>query len=281
MGLGSAASAAPPSPAEWRQLDPDNTLYIDVKDGRIVVELYPEIAPDHVARVKELARDRFYDGLIFHRVVDNFMAQGGDPLGDGSGASSKPDLKGEFLFRRGPEMPFVEAKMSGGAREGFYKTLPIATQPDAQMDLTRDRKAAAWGLHCPGVASMARAEDPDSANSQFFLMRAPYPSLDKRYTIWGRVVWGQNLVKNIAVGVPPPNPDKMLTVRVASDMPEGERAPIYLLRTDSPEFRQLIDRTRKDRGADFSVCDVQFPVRAAAPKNEKERPWWRIIPLIP
>jgi peptidylprolyl isomerase len=283
LGVAGASAEKAPDPAVWRLLSPEETLYIDTAQGRVAVELYPEIAPGHVARVKALAREGFYDGLTFHRVIDKFMAQTGDPQGDGTGGSTLGDLKAEFGFRRGEDMPFIEASAQGGTSQGFYKTLPIETQPSALMLSRADRKVRAWGLHCPGVASMARSNEEDSANSQFFLMRAPYPSLDGRYSVWGRVVWGQEAVGALKVGEPPENPDRMLQVRVAADMAETERAPIYVLRTDSPDFRELIERTRKQRGADFSVCDVQVPVRVPGygARNERERPWWRNIPLIP
>jgi peptidylprolyl isomerase len=277
-----AAAQRAPDPRVWRPLDPENTLYIDTAHGRIVLEMYPEVAPQHVERVKTLARARFYDNLTFHRVIDGFMAQGGDPLGTGEGASQLPDVPAEFLFRRGAEMPFVQAALQGGARVGFYKSLPIETQPDSQMGVTRDGRVSAWALHCPGIASMARADDPNSANSQFFLMRDSYPSLNKRYTIWGRVVFGLHVVRALQVGEPPPNPDRMLQVRVAADLPESERAPIYLMRTDSRDFHRLIDEVRDDRGADFSVCDVQVPARVPRgmePPRER-RPWWSIIPFV-
>src|SRR5262249_44197907 len=138
-----AAAAQTPDPRNWRQVDPENTIYIDTTHGRIVVELYPEAAPGHVERVKTLARARFYDGLAFFRVIDNFRAQTGDPLNTGEGASNLPDLNAEFLFRRGPDMPFVEAAVQGGAHFGFYKALPIQSQPDAQMAVTSDRKVQA------------------------------------------------------------------------------------------------------------------------------------------
>lgn len=273
------ASAQTPDPRNWRQVDPENTLYIDTAHGRIVIELYPEIAPHHVERIKTLTRAGFYDNLTFHRVVDDFMAQTGDPLGTGEGASSLPDLREEFMFRRGPDMPFVQAAEQSRARLGFYKALPIESQPDAQMAVTADGKVQANALHCQGVVSMARSENVNSANSQFFIMRQPSTALDKRYTIFGRVVWGQNAVMQIAVGNPPPVPDRMLQVRIASDLPENERAPIFVLRTDGPQFRDLIDRTRRERQADFSVCDVEIPARV--PRNEdRERRWWSIIPFI-
>jgi len=274
------ASAQTPDPRNWRQVDPENTIYIDTVHGRVVVELYPEIAPRHVERIKTLARGGFYNGLIFHRVIDDFMAQTGDPLGTGEGASSLPDLRQEFMFRRGPDMPFVEAAVQSRARLGFYKALPIESQPDAQMAVTADGRVSANALHCQGVVSMARAEPENSANSQFFIMRAPNTALDKRYTIFGRVVWGMDAVMRIAVGNPPPAPDRMLAVRIAADVPEAERAPIYVLRTDGPQFRDLIEETRRERRADFSVCDVQIPTRVPR-DGERERSWWSIIPFIP
>jgi peptidylprolyl isomerase len=274
------AAAQTPDPRNWRPVDPENTLYIDTVHGRIVVELYPEIAPAHVDRIKTLARANFYNGLTFHRVIDDFMAQTGDPLGTGEGASSLPDLREEFMFRRGPEMPFIQAAEQSRARLGFYKALPIESQPDAQMAVTADGRVSANALHCQGVVSMARAEPVNSANSQFFIMRQPNSALDKRYTIFGRVVWGMDAVMRIAVGNPPPTPDRMLSVRVASDVPDAERAPIYVLRTDGPQFRDLIEDTRRQRRADFSVCDVQIPARVPNTEN-RERSWWSIIPFIP
>jgi len=280
IGAFDVASAQAPDPRNWRQVDPENTLYIDTVHGRVVIELYPEIAPRHVERIRTLTRQGYYDNLTFHRVINNFMAQTGDPLGTGEGASTLPDLREEFRFRRGPDMPLVEAAVQGGARLGFYKTLPIETQPDAQMAVTADGRVAANALHCPGIVSMARAENPNSANSQFFIMRAPRSDLDTRYTIFGRVVWGQEAVMQIAVGNPPPAPDRMLAVRIAADLPETERAPIYVLRTDGPQFRELIDETRRERRADFSICDVQIPTRVPRDSN-RERRWWSIIPFIP
>lgn len=275
------ALAAAPDPTVWRQLDPENTLYVETTQGLVVVEMYPEIAPGHVLRIKELTREQFYDGLTFHRVIENFMAQTGDPKGTGEGGSAKPDIQGEFLFRRGADMPFIEAAVQGGARLGFYKALPIATQPDEMMALTRDGKAAAWGLHCPGITSMARTNDPNSANSQFFLMRGSYPSLDKRYTIWGRVIWNQEAVRAIAVGEPPAQPDLVKSIRLAADALPENRAPIYVMRSDSTPFRELLEDVRKSKRADFSVCDVQVPVRVPRDEPEKGRKWWRSIPLIP
>lgn len=280
LGLvGSAVAQERPDPRNWRELSPEDTLYIDTVHGRIVVEMYPEIAPTHVERIKNLTRLGFYNGVTFHRVIDNFMAQTGDPLGTGEGASNLPDLNPEFTFRRTQSMPFVQAANQTDGPLGFYKALPIQTQPDAQLAINA-RGVISSALHCRGVVSMARASAFNSANSQFFLMRGARASLNQSYSVWGRVVWGQNAVQAISLGEPPANPDRMLAVRVAADLPPEERAPIYVLRTDGPEFRELIDRTRRDRRADFSICDVEIPARVPR-DGERERRWWSIIPFIP
>ena len=134
-------------------LDPENTLHIELKDGTVVIELLPDVAPNHVTRVKELARDGFYDGIVFHRVIDGFMAQTGDPSGTGMGSSDKPDLAAEFSNEK----------------------------------------------HGRGTVSMARAANPDSANSQFFICFDDASYLDGQYSVFGRVVEGMDFVDNIKI----------------------------------------------------------------------------------
>lgn len=247
--------------ADFRPLDPENTLVIDTDKGRVVVEMYPEVAPAAVARIKALARSHFYDGLTFHRVIEGFMAQGGDPKGDGSGGSDQPNVKGEFTFRRGPSTPYFAAVTAGGSEDGFYKALPIRTQSSDLMVMMADGKVPAWGLWCTGVAGMARANDPDSANSQFFLMRGFNDQLEKTYTPWGRVVVGLDAVQALAVGEPPPHPDHMKTVRVMADLPPADQPKIQVLDTTSPSFKALIAYDKTLHGGSFSVCDVTLPVR--------------------
>jgi len=247
--------------AEWRPIDPANALVIDTNKGRIVVEMHPEAAPLHVERIKLLAKRGFYDNQLFHRVIDWFMAQTGDPLGTGEGQSPYPDLEGEFTFQRDAAMPFVSVASPAGAEMGFIGALPVQTQPNALLGLTGTGKVRAWGLYCPGVAGMARGEPENSANSQFFLMRQPYPSLDKRYTVWGRVVVGLDVVRAIKVGEPPESPDRMARVRVMEDIPAPDRPKIQVMDTRSPAFRAMAERMRKTRGADFSVCDLDVPAK--------------------
>lgn len=147
----------------------ENTLIMDTTQGQVVIELLPELAPNHVARIKELAAQGFYDGIVFHRVIDGFMAQTGDPTGTGSGGSGKR-LKAEF-----------------------------SNAP-----------------HERGTVSMARANHPDSADSQFFICFDDAPFLDGKYTVWGRVIEGMENVDKIKRGEPVKNPDKIVSMRPSS-----------------------------------------------------------------
>ena len=149
---------------------PEDTLIIETTKGRVTVGMRPDLAPNHVARIKELARAGFYDGVPFHRVIEGFMAQTGDPTGTGTGGSGQK-LRAEFN-----------------------------TEP-----------------HTRGAVSMARAQNPDSADSQFFICFDDATFLDKQYTVWGRVIDGMENVDKITRGEPPRNPDKILSVRVAAD----------------------------------------------------------------
>ncbi len=157
--------------------DLENTIYLELKDGRVVIQLLPEVAPNHVKRIKELAREGFYDGIIFHRVIDGFMAQTGDPTGTGMGGSEKPDLKQEF-----------------------NKT-----------------------PHFRGAVSMARSSNPNSANSQFFIVFRDSNFLDNQYTVWGKVTSGMEFVDKIAKGEPPRNPDKIISMKVAADVEKAAK----------------------------------------------------------
>src|SRR5215471_18318073 len=159
--------------------DPENTLIMQTTKGKVVIALRPDLAPNHVARIKELARQGFYDGIVFHRVIDGFMAQTGDPRGDGTGGSGKK-LKAEFSKEK----------------------------------------------HVRGTASMARAQSPDSADSQFFICFKPAPYLDGKYTVWGKVVSGMEHVDAIKKGDADDNgsvadPDRIVKLQVAADAKAG------------------------------------------------------------
>jgi peptidylprolyl isomerase len=154
-------------------LDPENTLYLDLEQGRVVIQLRPDLAPNHVAQVKKLVRAGFYDGIIFHRVIPGFMAQTGDPTGTGRGGSNEPDINAEFT-----QTPFVR-----------------------------------------GTVGAARTQNPNSANSQFFIMFDEGSFLNGQYTVWGQVVEGMEFVDQIPTGEPPRNPGRIVKAQIAADVP--------------------------------------------------------------
>jgi peptidylprolyl isomerase len=171
-----ASGAAPADPGS----DLENRLYLELDGGRVVIHLRPDLAPGHVARIKELVREKFYDGIAFHRVIEGFMAQTGCPLGTGTGGSGHK-LRAEFNAER----------------------------------------------HVRGTCSMARAQDPNSADSQFFIVYQPTPHLDGQYTVWGQVIAGMELIDAIKKGAPGSgtvrDPDRIKSIAVAADV-KGAKA---------------------------------------------------------
>ena len=249
----------------WRTVEPDNLMLIDTAYGVIGVELYPEVAPLHVAQIKSLIRSGFYDNVPFHRVIEGFMNQTGDGSnGDGTGDSTLPDIQAEFGFRRSEDMSvtMVSARTISGQEigVGFYKALPVASQPIAQAMITNDGKVAAFGLHCKGVTSMARTNDPNSANSQFFLMRDRADHLNLAYSIWGSTVMGREFLRSFRIGTlgqdPGFVPDQMNRVRMASDLPEADRPDVQVLDPASNAFSNWLSEQTYD-----DICDIDLPSR--------------------
>lgn len=244
----------------WRTPDPENVLYFDLKDiGRVVVETYPEFAPEHVERMKTFARDGFYEGVVFHRVIPGFMAQGGDPDGTGRGGSDLPNLKLEATRRA--DRALMTAHFGSGVRAaqaGFHHAAPVYSDGD-----TVDDEQTSWIAHCRGVASMARRARPaDSANSQFFFMFDTASHLDREYSAWGRVIWGMPNVDAILDYERTGRRVVMESVRVAADVPEDERTPVEVLDTGSDAFRVWL--TRQAGSANIDVCAVEVPARVPA-----------------
>jgi peptidylprolyl isomerase len=262
------APPAAPTEADMRTPDPQDLLVIDTTKGRILVELNDLAAPISTARVRQLARQGFYDGRAFFRVVDNFMDQTGDPLDSGMGQSSLPNIQAEFTFKRGADTPFVMADRTGGLEEGFVGSLPVVSQTMDLGLLTADHRVQAWGVYCAGVLGMARSDDPDSGNSQFFIERTNATSpdgalhaLDKKYTAFGRVLAGQDVVDAIKVGEPvPAPPDKIISVKVLADLPEATRPKVRVVDAASPWAKAQIARLEQQLAPDFTVCDVKLPV---------------------
>jgi cyclophilin family peptidyl-prolyl cis-trans isomerase len=183
--------------------NPEHMLALDLSTGgRVVIQLRPDVAPNHVERIKTLTRQGFYNGLLFHRVIDGFMAQGGDPLGNGTGGSPLPPLAQEF------------------------NGLP----------------------HVRGTLSMARSSEPDSANSQFFIMMMPRLTLDRNYTVFGRVVSGIDFVDRIQRGEPPANPSRIVQASILAD-----NRPM-------PPASQLVETVAAPAAAPVTATDLNAPL---------------------
>jgi peptidylprolyl isomerase len=256
-------TAAAPAAADWRRLDPENTLVVETSKGRIVVEMRPEFAPLAVARVKQLAREKVYDGLLFHRVIEGFVDQTGNPNNRDGGTSAHPDLPPEFTFRLAPDGPQAVIVRRSDGIAGFVGATPFEGVSEAEAARSPDRRGRAWGAYCAGVAGMGRQADPGTANSEIFFMREPARRLDRDYTVWGRVVQGLDVVRAMQVGEPPAKPDRMIRVRVAAELPAAERPAIEVEDERGPAFARRVATVRAQKGADFSVCDVEVGTRAA------------------
>ena len=257
VGLMGAAKPA----SDWRALDPDNTLVIETSKGPIVVEMAPALAPKAVERVKRLAREKVYDGLLFHRVIEGFVDQTGNPNNHDGGTSAYPDLPAEFSMRLPAETPLTTVVSRSDGIEGFVGSIPVAGVSAREQALGSDHRARVWGAYCAGVAGMGRQAGIDTANSEIFFMRAPARRLDHDYAVWGRVVQGLEVVRAIKVGEPPAEPDRMLSVRLAADLPPGERPRLEVTDTQGPAFRAKVAALKGRLGARFSVCDAPISVR--------------------
>lgn len=262
----SAGIAVAQTVPEWREVAPENLLVIETTKGRILVELDPRVAPQHVVRIRTLADQGFYDGIKFHRVIPGFMAQTGDPLGTGMGSSDLPDVPAELEFRRGRDSGFAPVENAGSGYRGLLGAMPVITQPDAQMFVTADMKTAGQALFCPGTAGMARGGDLNSANSQFFLMMEANTNLDGGYTVFGRVLSGLEVVHALNAGNEANNgavadPDLMTRVRTAAALPPGERPSVRVMDPRAPAFAAVVAEARAARGARFGVCDLTPPVQ--------------------
>jgi peptidylprolyl isomerase len=256
----STPAPAAPTSADLRTVDPANLLVIDTNKGRILVELWPQVAPASAAQVRALASAGFYNGRSFFRVIDGFMDQTGDPQDNGQGGSTRPNLPPEFTFRHDPADMAAIVDSQAEADSGFIGPAPAVSQKGGLADLTADHKVNAIATFCAGVVGMARAQDTSSGNSQFFLMRAAQDHLDGQYTAVGRVVSGLDVVRQIKTGEPvDPPQDKMLTVRMAADMPAAQRPTVRVVDTRSPWLAAEIARVKAEKVVGVTPCDIDIP----------------------
>ncbi|MBN7135766.1 peptidylprolyl isomerase [Lysobacter enzymogenes] len=289
LAAGAAHAAAPAAPAkgrtmqqvldasqpgDWRELDPRNTIYLELERGRVVIELAPQFAPEHVANIRALAHSGYWNGLSVNRSQDNYVVQWGDPEEDAAkrkplGAGAKAKLPAEFARKSAGLTMTVLPDADGWAKQaGFVDGFPAA----------RDSAAgSSWLTHCYGTVGAGRDMAPDSSNgSELYVVIGQSPRhLDRNITTVGRVVQGMELLSVLPRGTgalgfyeKPSERAPIVSIRLAADLPEAQRARLEVLRTDTPLFAELVESRRNRRddwylqpAGHINVCNVPLPVR--------------------
>lgn len=264
-------------PEDWRRLDPENTLYLELASGRVVMELAPAFAPKHVSNVKALVREKYFDGLAILRAQDNYVVQWGDPNAE------KPESARKIRTAQRTLAPEFDRP--------FDKTLPFTPLPDADayapetgfssgFPVARDPKnGRMWLVHCYGMVGAGRDTPMDSGGgTELYVIIGHAPRhLDRNVTLLGRVVQGIELLSSLPRGTGPmgfyekaEERKEIKSIRVAADVPKADRTEIELLRTDSALFVDLIE-ARRNRSEEWfhipagriEICNVPLPVRLA------------------
>jgi peptidylprolyl isomerase len=244
FGLGAVPALA--EEPTWRQVEPANLVFMELLEGRVVIELNPVFAPKTVNQFRELVQDRFYDGLSFYRVIDGFVAQGGDGSDLGE-LSEVPLIEAEFEREWSADLPFTVVQKPDlfAPETGF--TDGFAAARDA-------RGEAIWLTHCPGVVAMARNDGADSSRTDFYIVIGQAPRyLDRNMSVFGRVIQGMEVVQAIRRGAPGDNgiirddaaASRIRSMRLGSDIPEEERLAAYVVDTNSDGFADLLRDRRK------------------------------------
>jgi peptidylprolyl isomerase len=268
-GRTAADILAASKPAEWRVPDPENTLYMELKGWRVVIELTPDFAPHHADNIRALVRAKFFDGLFVTRVQDNFVTQWGEtgstkPLGE-----AKPTLAAEFT-RPAAALPFVALPDPDtyAPQVGFSNGMPAARD---------SAQGVAWAVHCYATVGVGRDVDTDSGGgTELYVVIGHSPrQLDRNITVVGRVLKGMEALSSLPRGTGdlgfyerPEERVPITQVRVAADVPADQRTPIEVLRTDSASFAELVEARRNRRddwykvpAGRIDVCNVPLPVR--------------------
>ena len=277
LSTAQAADVRPPSqiigeaPAShWRMADPENTLYLETSEGRIIIELSELFAPGHTRNIKALAREEFYDDLAMYRVVEGFVAQGGDQSGEKPIERASRAIPAELTQEKlDPERFTALADQDGYAAEtGFVDGFPAGRNPDS---------GETWMTHCQGAFAMARGQELDSGGTEFYIVIGQAQRyLDRNTTVFGRVLDGMTVLQRLdrgsgAMGIlAEPERNRIQRVRVAADLPQAERASIEVMDTGSSSFQELM-AARRNRPEDWfvhrpdyvDVCSVGVPVRIA------------------
>lgn len=265
--------------SDWRRLDPDNSVYLDFAAGRVVFELAPDYAPAHVANIKTLLREHYFDGLAILRVHDNYVVQWGDPAGGEEGkarsfGTARRSVPGEFAqpIAKQPFTPLPDGDVYA-PQVGWSGGFPVARDPKA---------GKTWLAHCYGMVGVGRDTAADSGNgAELYVVLGHSPRhLDRNVTLVGRVVQGMELLAALPRGSgalgfyeKPEQRIALKQVRLGSELPEAERSKLELLRTDTPTFTAVVEsrRNRYDewylyQAGKVELCNVPLPVRLPEPK---------------
>ena len=253
--------------AHWRSIDNDNTLYIKLDSGTVVVELNPLLAPNHVKQLKTLARSGFYDGLNFYRFVEGFVAQAGDLSESKPIGQALKSLKSERIhFTKQPlNMTVVDPNDSYGATTGFINGFSVATN---------QQQSQYWQTHCPGAFAMARDNNPDSASTEFYVVIGQAPRyLDRNLTVFGQVRQGFEHLQTLkrrpeTNGSTNIMDNQIISIKVASDLPLKDQVKLKIMTTLSSSFVELI-QSRMNRPETFfieranyvDICGVTVPTK--------------------
>ncbi|MEL6372244.1 MAG: peptidylprolyl isomerase [Pseudomonadota bacterium] len=252
---------------DWRMISPENLLVIQVESGQAVVALSPVLASENMAQIKRLASEGFYDGLSFYRVIDGFVAQGGDLFDERGETFKVQPLSAQFDEKVSMEtLSFFRLKDGDGyAPEiGFVASLPTG--------LDRDQSTA-WHLHCTGAFALGRNNERDSAGSEFYITLQPQRYLDRNLTVLGRVIYGMDVIQRLPRVAPASSRDEYLgetiiSMRMMSDLPAAEQTAFEILHSESPAFAKLAEARRNRPEAFFyhrpdhlDVCALPVPVR--------------------
>ncbi len=267
-----AASAA----SDWRAPDPESLLYIDLDRGRVIVELSAHFAPAHKAQIRTLARQGYYEGLSFYRVIDGFVAQAGDLIENRDRGAAAETLPPEFDRPLLDAMGFSPLRDADGyaARIGFVDSMPVGSDADGKR---------AWLLHCAGAFAFGRETAADTASTEFYVTLQPQRYLDRNLTVAGRVIDGMEHLQALRRVEPASGPEgdlgeTIVSMRIASDLPQAERKPLEVLASGTQTFADYIEARRNRAEAFFvhrpdyiDICQIPVPVRPARATPETQR----------
>jgi cyclophilin family peptidyl-prolyl cis-trans isomerase len=256
--------------SDWRPLNPDNTLYLELEKGRVVIELAPEFAPKNVANIKALVKEGYFDGLAMLRSHDNYVAQWGDPGEKREFKNAAKKVEGEFTVKYKKDAPFTRLPDVDGYAPQVGHVNSFAAARDSKTQTT-------WLTHCYGAIGVARGNETDSGNgSSLYAVTGHAPrNLDRNITVVGRVMHGIELLSSLprgtgALGFYEKSEERtpIKTIRLAADVPEADRSKLEVFRTDTTNFTALVEAQR-NRGGDWykfaanhiELCSVPIPVR--------------------